>query len=222
MVERFVNESVFNYIFSREWANLIVVNQYPLLIIIWNLFLLLLPFIVVKLMSRYYLGYRLGNKVWKISVLIAGMFLWIILIPNSAYIITGIRHLLGYCPLGSYQDVCVENAWMIIFFFIYAVSGWVFYVLLMNQMKRFLTKAFSKEAAEIFIYAIIPVIALGVLLGLINRFNSWGIFVKPLMIFDVMLTYLTNFIYFINWLVFTIGLYVLYIAGNILVKAKIK
>jgi hypothetical protein len=37
-----------------------------------------------------------------------------------------------------------------------------------------------------------------------------------------MLIYVTNLTYFINWLAFTLGLYILYIAGNILFKKNTK
>jgi uncharacterized membrane protein len=222
MPNRFINESIFNYIFYNEWASVLAVNQYPLLIIIWNLLLLLIPFIIVRALSSYYFKKGQDSNVFSWLVLGAGGLVWLLFIPNSAYIITGVRHLMGYCPLGSFRDVCVDNAWMIMFFFIYAASGWIFFVLLMNQMRDFLIKISNKKIAGIFVYATIPAIALGVLLGLINRFNSWEIFFEPLIIFKVMLIYVTNLTYFINWLAFTLGLYILYIAGNILFKKNTK
>jgi uncharacterized membrane protein len=222
MPNRFINESIFNYIFYNEWASVLAVNQYPLLIIIWNLLLLLIPFIIVRALSSYYFKKGQDSNVFSWPVLGVGGLVWLLFIPNSAYIITGVRHLMGYCPLGSFRDVCVDNAWMIMFFFIYAASGWIFFVLLMNQMRDFLIKISNKKIAGIFVYATIPAIALGVLLGLINRFNSWEIFFEPLIIFKVMLIYVTNLTYFINWLAFTLGLYILYIAGNILFKKNTK
>lgn len=222
MPERFINESLFSQIFYGGWTNTVAINQYPILVIVWNLLLLLIPFAVVRMLNVYYFKAEPQKKVYKFFILGGGVLAWLLFIPNSVYIITGTRHLLGYCPVGAFRDVCPDNAWMIIFFFIYGAAGWVFYVLLMNQMRDFLTKAISRKIADIFIYAVIPLIALGVLLGLINRFNSWEAFSEPLIIFEVMLTYVTNLVYFINWLAFTIGLYILYIIGHILFKKKIK
>ena len=175
---------------------------------------------MVTLLQRYFpsSGQRKSILHW-IFFGMAGV-IWLMFIPNSAYIITEIRHLLDYCPVNSLRDVCVSGVWLIMFYFLYSVVGWVSFVLLLDQMKNFLRRAFNTELSRIFVLVVIPIISLGVLLGLINRFNSWEIFIQPLIILDVMLTYFTDLIYLANWIVFTLGLYILYLGGDILFKKR--
>jgi uncharacterized membrane protein len=224
MPDRYINSSVFSEIFfDNEKMEFLQFGNSSVLVLIWNLSLLLIPFLLVLFLRRYFSNRPIFGKRKKDSVILAiGIFAWLAFIPNSAYIVTQIRHLLGYCPLGSLRDVCVQNAWMIMFYFIYSIIGWVSFVLLLRQMKRFLSGVLNKKIANVFILSIIPLISLGVLLGLINRFNSWELFTEPLTIMNVMLIYFTDFIYLINWLTFTFGLYILYFAGVVLFKERIK
>ena len=110
------------------------------------------------------------------------------------------------------------------FFFVYGCIGWISFVFLLNQMKGFIIKFSGKKNGKkngrIFIWIIIPLISMGVLLGLINRWNSWDFFIHPILVFKSSIIYLINFIYFKNWAVFTIGLYVLYFAGNKIAQRK--
>jgi uncharacterized membrane protein len=208
--------------FGNDKIKFLEFGDLSVLILVWNLSLILVPFLIVLFLKRYFHNISPEKRVKRSAVLTVGGFAWLMFIPNSAYIITQIRHLLGYCPAGSLRDVCVPGAWMIMFYFIYSIIGWISFVFLLRQMKGFLTDIAGKRTADIFILAVIPMISLGVLLGLINRFNSWEIFVEPLIIMDVVLIYFTDLIYLINWSVFTLGLYILYFIGNILFRERIK
>lgn len=222
MPERYINESVFSRLFLEGgMLNFWQIGEQPLFAILWNLLLLVIPFLVVVLLYKYFKVFP-AKGVWKWIVLAVGGAVWLLVVPNSVYIITEVRHLLDYCPAGSLQNVCVSRAWMIIFYFIYSIIGWVAFVLLLEQMRDFLSWVFNKRSAQVFIVVIIPLISLGLMLGLINRFNSWEAVTEPLKILDVMLIYFTNPQYFINWSVFTAGLYILYFFGNILFKNRIR
>ena len=221
MTERYINESVFSRLFYEDGPlGIIQLGDYSLLIIVWNLLLLLVPFLVVLLLHRY-LVFKKAGGIGKWSILGIGGLIWLFFIPNSAYIITEVRHLLGYCPSEAERDVCVPYAWMIIPYFIYSLVGWVSFVLLLEQMKRFLSALFDLRTGRVFTVVVIPFISLGVLLGLINRFNTWEVVMEPLQILDVMLTYFTDPTYFLNWAVFTVGLYILYFAGTLLFKIRL-
>lgn len=207
-----------DYLFNKyDFLNIWSINGYPILMVFWNFFLLLIPFFLVKILLVYYLANNF-NKFHQKLIAIFLFFLWILFFPNSAYIINDIRNLSGYCSLDYYGNVCVENAWMIVFFFIYAILGWMAFVFLLSQMKNFIIKAKGNTLASFFVFTIIPITSLGVLLGLINRFNSWEIFIKPGEIINSALVYFTDFNYFKNFLVFTIGFYVLYFIGSRLFK----
>lgn len=212
--------SIEKFLTANPFLRRLSINDYPVLMIVWNLLLLAVPFFLFVLLESYWRDNKFKNLKEKI-IASCLFFLWLIFIPNTVYIITTVRHLLNYCPAGSYNpfiDVCPANVWMIIFFFIYASLGWIFFVLFLRQMKDFLKKVFNKNIACLFIAIVIPLISLGVLLGLINRFNSWDAFLHPLAILKTMLIYITDVHYFGNFLVFTLGLYALYFAGEFLFK----
>ena len=205
------------YFYSDRWPDFLFVNRYPVLGILWNIFLLLIPFFLCLVLIKYWKKNGF-NKIYQ--KIIAGFtwFLWLLFIPNTAYIITDVRHISGYCDDTSIYRVCPENAWMIIFFFIYAIVGWVGVVYLLRQMKKFIKDIKGSLTSNIFIVLIIPLISLGVLLGLINRWNSWEFFLNPQDIFNSIKLYFTNFIYFKNFVIFTLGFYVLYFVGDKLFK----
>jgi uncharacterized membrane protein len=201
--------------------NTLNINGYQLITVFWNLFLLIIPYILVVWLKRYRRRTGFKKIQQKIVAVILG-FVWLIFIPNTAYIINDVRHLINYCPINSPFRVCAEKAWMIMFFFVYASIGWVAFVYLLNQMKDFIIDLFSKKTAKIFIIGVIPMISLGVLLGLLNRWNSWEIFIYPAEFLRHILVYFTDCVYFGNWLIFTVFLYVLYYGGNYLFKEKFK
>jgi len=197
---------------------------------LWNLFLLLIPFFLCYCLIKFWQA-RLDRKSYptgqatkfrkipdKLLAFILGI-LWLLFIPNSAYIMTEVRHLLDFCPINSTR-VCIDNAWMIMFFFTYAIVGWIFYVYLLNQMKFLVNIIWRQLGVKIYIITIIPFISLGVMLGLINRWNSWEVFITPYQLINDIAKYFTNFIYFKNWLLFIIFLYLLYFGGNYLFKKK--
>lgn len=197
----------------------ITINGYDIAAILWNIFLALIPFFIcgylIKMKKRKNFK-TLGSRI----CLFVLMFLWLIFIPNTAYIITDVRHLLDYCPL-NYDRICVDNAWMIMFFFTYGAIGWFLLVLGLNQFKYFLSE-FKYNLEKYFIFFTIPFISLGVLVGLINRHNSWEIFYKPLLVFNNIIIYFSHWPYLKNWLIFTLFIYLLYFCGNIIFVPAVK
>lgn len=204
---------------NPAWPDYFFIHGYPLLVIAWNLLLLLVPFYLVLYLKKFW--QKKDSSQIKLCLITAGLgFLWLLFIPNAAYIITDVRHLLNYCPVDSPERVCPQSAWLIMFFFIYASIGWAAFVFLLGQMKEFIAQIKSKRAGQYFIWLVIPLISLGVLLGLIDRFHSWEFILFPGQILKSGLRYFIDIIYFRDWAVFTIGLYVLYWGGEKLFKNK--
>ncbi|MFA6306909.1 MAG: DUF1361 domain-containing protein [Patescibacteria group bacterium] len=197
--------------------NNIAINDYQLVTVIWNIFLVLLPLAFYIFLKSYWRRTGLRKFYQKIAAVILFIF-WLLFFPNTAYIITDIRHLLNYCPLDSPDRVCADNAWMIMVFFIYSGFGWVSFYYLLKLMSDLAHEIFKKLRPSFFAALIIPITSLGVLLGLLNRFNSWDVFLYPFWLWRVFLVYLLNINYFIDWLIFTLGLYLLYFAGGYLFK----
>lgn len=183
----------------------------------WNIFLLIIPFLLFYYLEEYYKKNKFKKKRQKLAAFF--IFLsWLIFVPNAAYIITDMRHISFYCPFDLQLNICANNAWMIMFFFIYSIIGWIGFVYLIGNMKNFISKISNKKYARLFIITIIPSVSLGVLMGLLNRWNSWDILIYPLEIIKTSFLYFSEYYYFRDWVVFTVGFYLLYFAGEKLFK----
>ncbi len=200
--------------------NSAAVNDYQLLTVFWNIFLALLPMVFYMLLKSYWLKTGFGKLNQKAAAAAIFVF-WLIFFPNSAYIITDARHLLNYCPIDSLNKVCAENAWMIMVFFTYSSFGWVCFYYSLKAMSELANKIFGRLKPYFFVSLIMPIVSLGVLVGLLNRFNSWDAFIFPLLFLRTLSGYFLNFYYFIDWVIFTIFLYLLYFAGDVIFR-KIK
>lgn len=206
---------------SYRFLSYFSVNDYQLLTIFWNLFLALIPLALYLLLKKYWLSTGLKSLSQKITALTL-FFAWLLFFPNAAYLMTDIRHLLDFCPAGSPFKVCRENAWMIIFFFSYSSVGWVVYYYLLKLMAELISRIFSKfYYYYIFVVLAVPLASLGVLLGLLNRFNSLDVIIFPGQFLAALPLYFTDFNYLVNWMIFTVFLYLLYFGGDVIFR-KIK
>ena len=151
----------------------LAVNSFQLLTFSWNIFLALLPLLFYRALKSYWRRTGLKNLGQKFLALILFIF-WLLFFPNTAYLITDVRHLLDYCPINSPDRVCVNNAWMIIFFFVYGCLGWLSFYYILKSMSSLINKIFKKYQL-IFVCIMIPLTSFGILFGLLNRLNSWDI-----------------------------------------------
>jgi uncharacterized membrane protein len=199
---------------------LFYINDYPFIMLVWNIILAFIPFFLFLILRDYWRKTKFKGIQSKIS---AGFifFLWFIFFPNAPYLIGGIRHLIAYCPADSPSSICVSGAWMIMPWFAYSSLGWVFFVILLWQMAGLAKEVFNRAVSRWFIFTTIPLASLGVLFGLTERYNSWDIFTHPLRILQNLLRYMTDWEYFKNWLIFTAGYYILYFFGEQLFNKKI-
>lgn len=198
----------------------LTVNGYGVAYILWNLLLLIIPFFICAGLILYTQKTKLKTFKHKSIALLLAAF-WLLFIPNTAYVIADVRHISGFCGLSdeAYRN-CTQNSWMILFFYIYASIGWVAMVLLINQMKDYIKSLWGKQAARWFQFVIIPVITVGVLLGLINRWNSWDVFIFPTAIFSDAWRYLSQEPFIKNFIIFSIWFYILYFAGDLIFTKK--
>lgn len=211
--------SVDSFFKSDNWLYSVRINDYQLVTIFWNLFLVVIPWLIGLVIIR--LGRQTGLSSLLSKLLFFGLaLLWLLFIPNTIYIVSDVRHLLNYCPIDSPFQVCEQNAWMILFFFTYAAIGWWSFVFLLNQMKSFMVETYGRIMAELWLLVLIPIIAIGFLFGLVHRWNSWEFFIYPRELFRNFLIYLNDPKSFTNWLIFTIFLYILYWGGCVVFKKK--
>ncbi len=211
MSDRFINSSSVSaeIFFSGIPLWDIQVNGYPVLMILWNLALA----IVALLLAYRFVSLGTDTKRTPLALAVTA-FLWLVFLPNTAYMITDIRHIIGYCPAEEYGNVCAENAWMSVFFFAYAVAGWISFVLAVRPVRSMMDRRFGARRANVFFYVLMPLVSLGVLLGLVNRWNSWEIFTDPFLILGTLTRYVTDVVYLKNWILLTILLFGLYFLGE--------
>ena len=187
------------------------VNQYSLFFIFWNVFLALIPCWIV-----YYWSFRYSGKKWKqlklftqFSFLI-WFILWFFFLPNTAYLFTLVRHLLDHCSDYDLNRVCRKEAWMSIFFFGYALIGVPTFVYSLKKMSQLFRSFFGKVSAHLLPIIMIPLTSIGVLFGLVERFNSWDILSDPLLIVRTGASYFSDPVMLVNFLVYTVILYLIY------------
>lgn len=184
------------------------INGYSLSFVIWNIALA----VIAVLFSRYTVKILESKKPWYIKSVIS--VVWLALLPNTAYLITDARHVINSCQLYSYGHVCDDVAWHVFFFFAYAAIGWPAFVLALRPMKRFLLKSLGQTKANISVAVVIFLSALGLMLGLVNRFNVWDIIVHPFSILKTASSYFTNEVMFLNVFMTFVILGFLYIIGE--------
>lgn len=219
---RYINDSIYGtdkFFLGNNWFYHIKVGDYQLASVLFNIFLILIPLAIYLLLAWYWRRTRFLKLVQKIFAAII-FFFWLIFIPNTAYVISEVRHLLNYCPPAAAFKVCEQSAWVVFFFFTYATIGLISYYYLMSAMRRLIENIFGKKTAQIFVIAVIPVIALGMLLGLLNRWNTWELFIYPLDLFNTLVSYISYPLNLQNWLIFSLFLYLFYFGGSFLFKDR--
>lgn len=222
MPDRFINTSKLNadiFLSGDYWLYNTKINHYDLATILWNLALLLVPYLAYRLISGLWRRTSFKTAPEKIAAAALG-FLWLIFIPNAAYIMSEVRHLNTYCPDDTLYNVCAANLWTVFFFFAYSLVGWLVFYYLVRQMADLVKSVFGAAAGKIFVQVLIPVAALGTLLGLINRWNSWEIWSSPAAVLESAKTYFTDWTYFRAWLGLTVFLHIFYWSGGWLLKRR--
>jgi len=193
------------------------INGYPVFVFIWNIALAVLAILLAYWVANLWRS----KKHW--SKKLGAFLIWLVIFPNAAYLMTDARHVIGYCPLDSYGKVCLPNAWMTLFFFAYAALGWPALVFSLKPLKQVVVKYYGKTKGLIFTLIMCFLASLGILLGLLNRFNSWQLIIKPILIIKAALVYFYDPSAALNLLIIFLVLLFLYALGEkIFISPKIK
>jgi uncharacterized membrane protein len=147
----------------------------------WNLFLAALPIPLGLVLARR-LEARSGTAVRRVVTLaVAGA--WLLLLPNAPYLLTEVRHLLFDSPWRELLHDPVPEArraligWGLAFL-VYGAAGMAAFTAALRPVEvalRARWPGLRRLRAPFFF-----VIALGVWLGLIPRWNSWDALLHPL------------------------------------------
>lgn len=194
-----------------QFALTLSINGYKILYLFWNVFLALIPVLVV-----YYLAKTVDLKKWK-QIKISGrvgfalLFLfWLFFLPNTAYLLTVVRHLVNYCSDFDRFRVCATGAWVPLFFFMYALIGVPTFYYALSKMSRVFKTLFGKTMAKVLPILMVPLTSIGVMFGLFERFNTWDLLTKPWFILEVTGSYFMNPVRLVDFLIFTAILYFIY------------
>jgi uncharacterized membrane protein len=131
----------------------------------WNLFLAYVPYFISEWLSKH--PQMLASRV----KLIAIVFIWILFMPNSFYILTDLFHLNNMSKGDSWYDLTLILS--------FAWNGILFGILSIYKMELLLKKAKGKFIAAFIIYVVMWLNAFGIYIGRFLRFNSWDIFINP-------------------------------------------
>ncbi len=179
----------------------------------WNLVLLAIPCLLAHEIPLWLKGRRWGALTRSDRLhFLAAFLLWLFFFPNTAYMFTLVRHLVAQCSDYNIHNVCREETWQAPVFFLYALTGLPAFVYSLAKMSRVIGRALP--------LVIIPFTAVGILFGLWDRLNTWDIVAHPLLVLQRTIEYFAQPIGFLNWLVYTAVLFILYYSALYLWNQK--
>lgn len=181
-------ESIFNKQLSRsltihQWlllssafsiflllCRIAVTNQLHYSFLVWNLFLAWVPYFI----SSWLLKHKLILKSKMKPALL--IFLWLLFMPNTFYIITDLFHLGDRAAGHQWLDLTIILS--------FAWTGILLGVLSIRRMDMILSSMRGKLFASIVVCFVMWLNAFGIYIGRYLRFNSWDIITNPFSLFD--------------------------------------
>jgi len=131
----------------------------------WNLFLAFVPYFISEWLGRH--PPILTSRIRLLSL----VFIWILFMPNSFYILTDLFHLNNMNRGDSWFDLTLILS--------FAWNGILFGILSIYKMEMLLKKAKGNFVSGFIICVVMWLNAFGIYIGRFLRFNSWDIFVNP-------------------------------------------
>lgn len=131
----------------------------------WNLLLAFIPYYITRKLQQH--------PQWIESRLkFAGIFLgWLLFIPNSFYIITDLFHLHFREGFSRWFDL--------ILIFTFAWSGLLLGIVSVSRMMVIVQHRFAVKSELVVLLPLMGMIAWGVYIGRVMRFNSWDVLTNP-------------------------------------------
>jgi uncharacterized membrane protein len=142
-----------------------IMHSFYLFFLIWNLILAVIPYLI----SSYIL--TLENIENKKTVLFLILFVWLLFLPNSFYIITDLVHIVNSKKQTFWFDLVLISS--------YSIVGFILGLLSLLDFERIITRVFSQKTVSFVIPIICLLSGFGIYLGRILRFNSWEIISNP-------------------------------------------
>ncbi len=176
--------------------------------VIWNLLLVGVAIFFSHRINIIPLKWREFKSINKLAFWVL-VFWWAMLFPNIPYLFTQSRHVVDLCALfdANNFEFCTKFSSVPILMFAYGALAVVpFYFCLRNVSRSFDRIFETKFLAKFFPIISMPVWAVGLILGLEGRFNSWEIFSRIDEILKYVVFEMSNF----TILTTTLSMYVIY------------
>jgi uncharacterized membrane protein len=141
--------------------------------LLWNLFLAWLPLVVVALLLR-----NLRRHLWSSWPPLVLTLLWLLLLPNSFYMISDFVHIQDVARESLLYDVVMFTS----FIFTAALAGFSSLYLVHTELRRRL----NLRVSSVLIGIILFLCSFAIYLGRDLRWNSWDVITNPAgILFDV-------------------------------------
>ena len=167
-------------------ARMLITGKMLFLFLPWNLFLAWTPYFLSKKLANKPAGFQ--NR----KLLLISFAIWILLIPNSFYILTDLFHLQLREESTRWFDLTL--------IFSFAWTGLVLGILSVWQMAKVYKRYFPTLHEIYFIFPVMWLNALGIYIGRYMRFNSWDVITDPLSLFrEISIMVFQPFQHMISW-----------------------
>ncbi len=195
-----------------------MINGYWLWFVPWNIFLALIPCVIAFVLHHYFVKKSVYHTPLNYLVFGLSFIVWFFFFPNTAYLFSLVRHLVDYCEPESTIRICREAASIPPFFFFYAAIGIPTFIYALKRMSQTLGVLFDYSLETIFPIFMIPITSIGLVLGLVERFNSWEIVQDPLLILRTGFGYFNDPVVFRAVLAYSVVMYLIYFTFPYLFK----
>lgn len=146
-------------------ARIVYTGRITFSFLVWNLFLATVPYFISLQLAR---RPAWAGRRWQFA---AGFIAWLLFIPNSFYMLTDLFHLFDSQAVPLWYDLLliISFAW----------NALVMGILSVREMEKMASACWPRMPADVFIYPVMVLNALGVYIGRYLRFNSWDVVANP-------------------------------------------
>lgn len=138
--------------------------------LLWNLFLAYIPYLITSICFSQPAILENRYKLIPLSMI------WILMIPNSFYIVTDLFHLHAFSDVPRWFDLLL--------LFSFAWNGLILGMLSIQRVELLLRMYLSPFVTNMLLLCMMWLNALGVYIGRYYRFNSWDIVSNPHFLFS--------------------------------------
>ena len=153
-------------------ARIFITGDLTYLFLVWNLFLAFIPFAITEWLPTLE---RFAQRKRELAIV---LFVWLLFIPNSFYILTDLFHLDKFDSAPKWFDLLL--------IFSFAWNGIVLGIVSIRRTEVILESISGRRFSLFIIFIVMWLNAFGIYIGRYLRFNSWDIIAQPFSLFKEM------------------------------------